>query len=546
MAVQTGLNEEIKVAILDCETTGLSVTEDRIIQIAILILNQGRPLKLFDSYFKPGHNVDLSKSYHIHHISSDVIKNAPSFEAKADEIIEILANVDIIAGHNITFDFEFLRNEFNRVDQAALPTESESDETWQTVKKLKSVQHEATKVKEFDGLKFRLLDTFRLALIAFPSQQSYSLSALAKFLRIQVKYFETTGYKWVSKSDTFETIIDVNERVEFLKEHNAINDILQTEKLLTECLKVLNISYVNVLDGKCERFEINRQLVLAANKLMEKKLATNEELVELVKLAPDQMNINFPERSKCFRDMNAADIKGVIVFLSNRPSHSNKRQKLICQGFLQLALDKEQFNLVRKELDEKKEKELQQCSNKERPERFEKVDAISNEDVDKCDEMYKDGEEVTDKKQHISANEGDVDIPSKIARFDKEEESIANETAIHETNSYEDETEEYEISYGNKNIVSSKENPCDNCESSLHTKDCVKDIPLSEQHCSSMSEREDSWSESILARKDNTRNDESPLSSQEYPIRNEGKITPEKDSKREEKMKKMRMFSPVY
>ena len=543
MAVKTGLNDEMKVAILDCETTGLSFADDRIIQIAILILSQDRPLKLFDSYFNPGPNVDLSISYHIHHISSDIIRNAPSFDAKADEIMEILTNVDIIAGHNIVFDFDFLRNEFNRLDQDALPAESESDETWQTVKKLKSIKHDTTKANEFDRLKFKLLDTFRLALIALPNQQSYSLSALAKTLGIQVKSFQTTGYKWLSKSDNSETVLDVNESFEIMKEHNAITDILQTEKLLTKCLKMLNISYVNVLGGKCQRFEINRQLILAANNLMEKKVPTNEELIELIKLAPDQMNINFPERSKCLRDMTAADIKEVISFLSKRPSHSNKRQKLICQGFLLLALDEKQFNLVRMGIGDEEEKVLQQCSNKERPGKFKDSEAaISNEDADKCGAKYK--EEEANKRQHTSPNEG-VDIPSKIARFNREDKSNANETAIHESNSYEDETEEYKITEGNKNIASSNENLYDRYESSLFEKDCVKDLPMSHQQCSSMPEREDSWSESILEQKYITPNDEAPLSSQEYPIKHEKEITPEKD-KREDKMKKMRMFSPVY
>jgi len=531
--------DEINVAVLDLETTGLSAAKDRIIQIAILMINpECRPFNLFESYFNPGANVDCSKSQHIHKITPDILGKAPSFEEKADEILELLMKFNIIVGHNVAFDFEFLRHEFNRIDQKACLGESDSDETWQAANKLKIAEQLSTKVKKFDNLQFKLLDTFRLALIALPNQKSYSLLALSNSLGIEANSFQTTGYKWGSTDGHWNTTLHVKEEVVKMREHNAITDVLQTEKLMEKCLKILNLSYNDILNGKCGKFEIDRQLLLAANKLMERKKPTSNELLELVELAPYQMNVNFPERSKCLRDMRAVDIKSVVEYLSCRQSHSDRRQRLICQAFLQFALDKEKSATVTTESNRQKQEESRECAEGKGSERNEKVtEGMLN--VPQKDIGHNISEppyaEMGKRKHLISTNECIV----KISRYSTGEEAKSNEVDIPVTNSYEDETEDYEVD----NLLSLSGNLFDSVSPPLiFTKDCP--VYSVESECESVTDAGDSCSESILLK--SSQKDKTQQSSQEYPMVRETKVTPEKDHKNEQKMKEMRIFSPAY
>ena len=543
MAVRTEFTDEINVAVLDLETTGLSAAEDRILQIAVLMINpEGRPFKLFESYFDPGPNVDYSKSQHIHKITPDILSNAPSFEAKADEILELLINVNIIVGHNVAFDFEFLRYEFNRIDQKTCVGESDSDEAWQAANKLKIAEQISTNVKKFDNLQFKLLDTFRLALVALPNQKSYSLSALSNSLGVQANSFKTTGYKWGSAAGNWRTTLHVKEEVVKMIEHNAITDVLLTEKLMQKCLKILNVSYADILDGKCGKFEVDRQLLLAANMLMERKKPTSNELLELVELAPCQMNVNFPERSKCLRDMRAADIKGVVDYLSSRHSHSDRRQRLICQGFLQFALDKEKLDTVAKEINRQKKGEFKECDEEKGSGRNNKmIEGTSY--VPQKDIGHNINElpyvEMGKRKDFTSKSEGVVEISSKSARYSTDEEAKPNETNVPVANSYEDETEEYEVD----NLPSLRESLFDSVSPPLSfTKNCP--VYSIESECEFVTDAGDSCSESILLK--STPRDKSPHSSQEYPMVRDTKVTPEKDYKNEQKMKEKRIFSPAY
>ena len=517
--------EEVTIAVLDLETTGLSATKDRIIQIAVLTLNhEVKPLKLYESYFNPGQDVELSKSYHIHQISSDVLKNSPLFESKADEILDVLRGVDVIVGHNVVFDFEFLRNEFHRIDLDTVTGESESDENWQNVKKLNTTECLSTKAKVFDTLKFKLLDTFRLALVALPNQRSYSLSALSRNLGIQVKMFQVTGYKWGSKNDSSENVFDACEKVTNMREHNAITDVLQTEQLLKRCLRILNIGYTDILDGKCQKFEIDKQLILTANTLLEKKMPTKDELIELVMLAPYQMNINFPERSQCLIDMNVADINEVINFLSTRQSLSDRRQKLICHGFVKLLLDEERFRSVEDPVSSKRQKD--KCDE-------------SNQQKDGC--KNKESSEMEVEKQCRLLNRGGADIPNKVARYDEKVEANVNRSTGFVASSYEDETEEYEIPEKHQESTSLTKELYGNCDVLPLTKDCSIQLEKLQQEVIQMSDTEGSWSESILKQSHGGQH-----GSQEYPMVKGDRITPEKDSKQEEKINSMRMFSPTF
>ncbi|SRR5258706_1715879 len=101
-----------KLAFLDVETTGLSVTRDRIIEIGILKIEKGIVTDTFNSLVNPQTYVSPFIE-NITHIPLLDLENAPTFFEIQERVLEML-NGSILVAHNARFDYGFLRNEFKR------------------------------------------------------------------------------------------------------------------------------------------------------------------------------------------------------------------------------------------------------------------------------------------------------------------------------------------------------------------------------------------------------------------------------------------------
>ncbi len=101
----------------DTETTGVKADKDRIIEIAAYdsLLNRS-----FERLVNPGCPIP-SEATAIHHITDEMVVNAPSFAQIGAEFIEFCSgDVILIAHNNDSFDLLFLRQEFER-HQLQLP-----------------------------------------------------------------------------------------------------------------------------------------------------------------------------------------------------------------------------------------------------------------------------------------------------------------------------------------------------------------------------------------------------------------------------------------
>lgn len=98
--------------LLDCETTGLKPTIHRIIEIALLVVEQGKIVRQWHTLIDPDTHIPL-EIQRLTGITPDQLIPAPAFATIAGELLDLLQN-RVVVGHNARFDYGFLKNEFNR------------------------------------------------------------------------------------------------------------------------------------------------------------------------------------------------------------------------------------------------------------------------------------------------------------------------------------------------------------------------------------------------------------------------------------------------
>jgi DNA polymerase III epsilon subunit family exonuclease len=95
-------------AVIDLETTGLDYDKDRIVQIAIVEVSfKGKIISSWSSYVNPERTMS---STHIHGLTDDDVKDAPTFKELLPMLKEKLEN-RILVAHNYEFDGMFLENQ---------------------------------------------------------------------------------------------------------------------------------------------------------------------------------------------------------------------------------------------------------------------------------------------------------------------------------------------------------------------------------------------------------------------------------------------------
>ena len=95
---------------LDVETTGLSPHwGDRICEVALMRVRNGKRDCSFESLVNPGRAISAAASY-VNGITDSMVRNAPSFNNIASRILPYL-NKAVIVCHNAQFDLSFLHRE---------------------------------------------------------------------------------------------------------------------------------------------------------------------------------------------------------------------------------------------------------------------------------------------------------------------------------------------------------------------------------------------------------------------------------------------------
>ena len=99
-------------AFVDIETTGLSVTRDRIIEIGILRIENDQLVDSYQSVINPEMHIP-PPIFGMTNIDISEIEKAPTFYEIKERIEDLLKDCIFVA-HNVRFDYGFIRNEFRR------------------------------------------------------------------------------------------------------------------------------------------------------------------------------------------------------------------------------------------------------------------------------------------------------------------------------------------------------------------------------------------------------------------------------------------------
>jgi DNA polymerase-3 subunit epsilon len=101
----------VEFATLDFETTGLSGSNDRVIEVAVVRTDsEGNVLREFSSLVNPNRDVGRTD---IHGITAGMLTGAPTFNEMLGGLLAILDGAVLVA-HNAAFDTRFLRAELIR------------------------------------------------------------------------------------------------------------------------------------------------------------------------------------------------------------------------------------------------------------------------------------------------------------------------------------------------------------------------------------------------------------------------------------------------
>lgn len=93
--------------VLDVETTGLNHVTDKIVEIAVITVQDGAAISHFSTLVNPERYIPAEASA-INHIFDADVKDAPTYDEIAGKVAELVCGKTVI-GHNVIFDLHFVQ-----------------------------------------------------------------------------------------------------------------------------------------------------------------------------------------------------------------------------------------------------------------------------------------------------------------------------------------------------------------------------------------------------------------------------------------------------
>lgn len=244
-----GQSIDTEYCVIDIESTGLSFTEDKIIEVGIVKLKNGKIIDTFECFVNPEQQIsDLISD--ITKITNEVVKDAETIDKVMPKMLEFMKGTVLVA-HNADFIIGFIKYNCR---QLGLP---------------------------FD---FTYIDTLPLSKAVFPNLSKYKLSAITEKLDIKLEadYSILDGVK--ALAEVFNEMIkivnanSIDAFEEFYKDYilNKVKELLKEE--------MQSVSYaVYIKSLEIESIVGNKIILIASSQIQKDGVETR--LKELVLLA---------------------------------------------------------------------------------------------------------------------------------------------------------------------------------------------------------------------------------------------------------------------
>jgi DNA polymerase-3 subunit epsilon len=103
------------IIIFDLETTGINLTEDRIVEISLIKVMPNGDTETKTRRINPEMHIP-EQATAIHHITDEDVKNEPTFKQVAKSLAKLFEGCDIAGFNSNRFDIPMLDQEFQRAD----------------------------------------------------------------------------------------------------------------------------------------------------------------------------------------------------------------------------------------------------------------------------------------------------------------------------------------------------------------------------------------------------------------------------------------------
>lgn len=161
-------------AIIDVETTGLNFHRESLTEVAVILFDGQEVLQEWSRLIHPGRSIPYEIS-RLTGITNEMVADAPQFFEVAREVVLMTEDCTLV-GHNVGFDYAFLREEFRRLGYV---------------------------------YQRKTLCTVRMSRKAFPGLRSYSLPNLCASLDIPRTIHHRAGEDAKATFEVFTKVLSV-------------------------------------------------------------------------------------------------------------------------------------------------------------------------------------------------------------------------------------------------------------------------------------------------------------------------------------------------
>ncbi|WP_054956111.1 PolC-type DNA polymerase III [Paenibacillus dakarensis] len=181
--------------VFDIETTGLSITQNKITELAAVKMHEGKEIDRYATFVNPHEKIP----YHIQqltNITDEMVKDAPDLEPVLEEFVKFVGDAVIVA-HNARFDMGFIQASLKN---AGMPL-----------------------------LENPYLDTLELARLIHPSMKNHRLNTLADKYKVMLESHHRAIDDTIALAGILNGLLADVEKVKGITMLDRLNDYVGTD-----------------------------------------------------------------------------------------------------------------------------------------------------------------------------------------------------------------------------------------------------------------------------------------------------------------------------